>query len=146
MKFLYSNETISDKELKIAIPSMIIGVGVLSLPSGIASVTVGSDGWIALLIAGILQMGVIWLMAKVASSFPKQSFLSYSAKLVSKPVAVVFTFTFAVYYICVTAYDIRMLGHISEQYLFKKTPVEVVMLAFLLVVVYAVSGSRVGIF
>lgn len=146
MKFFYNNDSISEKELKIAIPSMIIGVGVLSLPSGIASVTIGSDGWISILIAGLLQIVVVWMIAKVASRFPGQGFLAYTSKLISKPVAVIFTFIFAVFFICVTAYDIRMLGHTSEQYLFKNTPVEVVMLAFLLVVVYAVSGSRAGLF
>lgn len=146
MMSFYNNDTISAKELKIAIPSMIIGVGILSLPSGIASVTVGSDGWLSLLLAGLLQLGAIWLIAKVASNYPKQNFLTYTSKLLSKPVGIICTFLYAVIFTCVTAYDIRMLGHISEQYLFKNTPVEAVMLAFLLVVVYAVAGSRAGIF
>lgn len=146
MKFTtYSDEVITDKQIRIAVPSMIIGVGVLSLPGGIASATMGADGWVSLVIAGVSQMFIIYIMAKVASSFPKQSFLAFTSKLVSKPVAVILTLLFAIFYTGVAAYDLRMLGHTSEQYLFNHTPVEIVTLTFLLVVIYAVSGSRAGI-
>ncbi|MGO4274149.1 endospore germination permease [Paenibacillus sp. TAF58] len=43
------------------------------------------------------------------------------------------------------AYEVRAIANISKQYLFEHTPVEAISLTFLLVVVYAVSGSRVGI-
>ena len=147
MKFhTYSDEMITYKQIRIAVPSMIIGVGVLSLPRGIASATLGADGWIPLVITGAMQMIIIYLMAKLASNFPKQTFLSYASKLVSKPVATILTLLFALFFIGVAAYDIRMLGHTSEQYLFTNTPVEVVTLTFLLVVIYAVAGSRAAIF
>lgn len=144
--FKYGDEKISVKEMMIAIPSMVIGVGILSLPRVIAVDTVGSDGWIALAIAGIVSIIMVWLMAKLAASFPHQPFISYASLIVSKPVAKVLTLTFAVIFIGVAAYDIRVLGHTSQQYLFDHTPVEVVSLSFLLVVVYAVAGSRAGLF
>ncbi|WP_010097131.1 GerAB/ArcD/ProY family transporter [Ornithinibacillus scapharcae] len=144
--FKNGDEKISVNELMIAIPSMVIGVGILSLPRVIAVETIGSDGWIALAIAGIATVLMVWLMAKLAASFPHQPFFSYASLIVSKPVAKVMTFIFAILFIGVAAYDIRVLGHTSQQYLFDHTPVEVVSLSFLLVVVYAVAGSRAGLF
>ncbi|WP_026908021.1 GerAB/ArcD/ProY family transporter [Paucisalibacillus globulus] len=147
MKFFeYGNEKIGGKEILIAIPSMLIGVGVLSLPRNISSNMIGSDGWIVLLLTGVISMLMVWLMARLAASFPNQHFLSYASIIVSKPIAIVLTFLFAISFITFAAYDIRVLGHISQQYLFDHTPVEIVTVSFLLVVVYAVAGSRAALF
>ncbi|WP_047984598.1 GerAB/ArcD/ProY family transporter [Ornithinibacillus californiensis] len=142
----YGDEKISEKEILIAIPSMVIGVGILSLPRRIADETIGSDGWIALVIAGAVCVLMIWLMAKLAARFPHQSFISYASIIVSKPIAKIITFLFAVLFISIAAFHIRVLGDTSQQYLFNQTPVEVVTLSFLLVVVYAVSGARAALF
>ncbi|MTW87126.1 endospore germination permease [Virgibacillus dakarensis] len=144
--FEYGNEKISHREILVAIPSMVIGVGVLAQPRDLAAVTVGSDGWIPIAISGVIIIFITWLMATLATKFPKQSFLSYSSKIVTKPVAFVMTFIFIAIAIAVTALEVREISDIAKQYLFDRTPVEIISLSFLLVVVYAVSGSRAGIF
>ncbi|MGY0694613.1 GerAB/ArcD/ProY family transporter [Virgibacillus sp. FSP13] len=144
--FEYGDEKISHREILIAIPSMVIGVGILSLPKEIAAVTMGVDGWIPLVAGGIFITFITWMMAKLAAGFPNQSFLSYASKIVTKPIAIVFTFIFAMIGLMLAAYEVREISDIAKQYLFDRTPVEVVALTFLLVVVYAVSGSRAGIF
>ncbi|WP_040983954.1 GerAB/ArcD/ProY family transporter [Oceanobacillus jeddahense] len=145
-RFKYADERISEKEIMIAIPSIVIGVGILSMPKQLASVTVAADGWVPLLVVGIFAIFITWAIAKFASGFHKQTFLTYASKIVTKPVAIVLTCIFAVLSIFITAYQIRKISNISQQYLFDRTPIEVIALTFLLVVVYAVSGSRVGLF
>lgn len=72
--------------------------------------------------------------------------LSYASYLLSKPVAVIITFIFSIQFFLITAFNVRELSALSHLYLFDHTPQEVVSLTFLLVVVYAVSGSRAAIF
>ncbi|ASN06426.1 GerAB/ArcD/ProY family transporter [Virgibacillus necropolis] len=144
--FEYGDEKISDREIMIAVPSYVIGVGILSLPRGLAVATTSSDGWIALLAGGIISVIIMWLLAKFVIGFPNQSLFTYSSTILSKPVAVVISLLFAVIFINVTAFEVRKIADISKQYLFDQTPVEVIALSFLLIVVYAVSGSRVGLF
>lgn len=144
--FKYSDEYISNNELMIAIPSIMIGVSVLSLPSEIASVTLYSDGWVSLLLSGIFFTIIIIIASKLAKLFPDQSFLSYTTYLVSRPVAIVLTFINVCIGLLISALSVRSVAFISQQYLFEKTPMEVLALIFLLVVIYAVSGSRAGIF
>ncbi|WP_080875229.1 GerAB/ArcD/ProY family transporter [Oceanobacillus timonensis] len=145
-RFKYADERISEKEIMIAIPSIVIGVGILSMPKELASVTVGSDGWIPLLIVGLFATLITWAIAKFASGFQGQTFLTYASNIVTKPVAIILTSMFAVLSIFITAYQIRKISNISQQYLFDQTPIEVIAVTFLLVVVYAVSGSRVALF
>lgn len=144
--FKYSDEKISDRELMIAIPSVIIGVGVLSLPREIANVTLFSDGWISILIAGIFITFITILGMKVAELFPGKSFLSYTSHLVTKPIALLFLLIVIVISLFFCAYSTRYIAYIAQQYLFEHTPMEVIALSFILVVVYAVSGSRAGLF
>ncbi|MEN1969514.1 endospore germination permease [Lentibacillus sp. N15] len=144
--FEYGDEKISHREILIAISSILIDVGILSLPRDLAGDTVGADGWISIAISGSIIIFIAWLMARLATSFPRQSFVSYSSKLVSKPIAIIVTFIFIAISLGLAALEVREISDIAKQYLFDRTPVEALSLAFLLVVVYAVSGSRAGIF
>ncbi|GAB2565519.1 endospore germination permease [Gracilibacillus alcaliphilus] len=145
-RFKYADERISEKDILVAIPSSVIGVGILSLPREVASVTKFADGWVPLLIGGCIVIFMTWAIAKFASGFRHQTFLTYASKIVTKPVAIVLTILFAASSIVITAYQVRKISNIAQQYLFDQTPIEIVALTFLLVVVYAVSGSRAGLF
>lgn len=144
--FEYADEKISDKELMIAVPSYVIGVGVLSLPRDLAVVTTSSDGWIALLVGGIFAVIIMWLLAKLVIGFPNQSFFTFASTILSKPAAIIISLVFAVIWINAAAYEVRRIADVSSKYLFNRTPVEVIALCFLLVIVYAVSCSRAGLF
>ncbi|MBR3121113.1 endospore germination permease [Oceanobacillus sp. FSL K6-0127] len=144
--FKYADEKIGEKEIMIAVPSMVIGVGILSLPKDLASATVASDGWIPLIIGGFIAILMTWLVAKFASGFVNQTFLTYASSITTRPVAIVLTFLFAILFLLITAFQVRQIADISKQYLFDRTPLEIISLAFLLVVMYAVSGSRAGLF
>jgi len=145
-RFEYADEFISEREIMVVVPSIVIGVGILSYPKYLASVTEGADGWISILIGGIIAIAMTWTVAKMASSFPNEPFLSYASRIVTKPVAVVLTFVFVIFSLQIATFQIRQIADISKQYIFSHTPVEVIALTFLLIVIYAVSGSRVGLF
>ncbi|GAA0430306.1 spore germination protein GerLB [Lentibacillus halophilus] len=144
--FEYADDQISDKEIMIATPSVVIGVSVLSLPRTLTSPTNGMDGVIALGVAGLFVIALTWLVAKLAVQFPHENFYSYASSLIPKPAASMFTMLFAVYGLLTTAYETRVIADVAEQYLFTRTPFGVIALTFLLVVIYAVSGSRAGLF
>lgn len=145
-KFEYADKHITDKQILVAIPSFVISTGILSLPQSLASDSLGSDGWISLLIGGLFAVSLTWAIAKLTSSFPNQSFLSFASLIVTKPVAIVLTFLFSIISLNVTAMQIREIADISKHYLLRETPVEVISLTFFLLIIYAVSSSRIGIF
>lgn len=144
--FKYSDEQLSQREFMFAFPSVLIGVAILSLPSDVAKVTSFSDGWVSIFLAGIIFTLLTILGLKLAALFPGKSFLTYTSFLISRPVAITISIILILLAIFTTAYSLRSVSFISQQYLFDQTPMEVLALAFLLVVIYAVSGSRAGIF
>ena len=144
-RFNYADEKISGIELMIAIPSVLIGVGILTLPKSLAQDTIAGDGWIFIVAGGILTMLIAWCIAKIATLFPGKPFVEFTSMVATKPVAIVLTLVFTVTGLLVSSYQVRSIADIAQKYLFDRTPPEIIALTFLLVVVYAVSGTRVGI-
>ncbi|NQX65337.1 endospore germination permease [Paenibacillus alba] len=143
--FEYGDREIGFLDMVITISSMIIGVGVIMLPRDLAKTVQSSDGWVSIFFAGIIAAGFAWLLAYIATHFSKQGYFAYATAAVTKPLAIVAVFSLSAYFLCFAAYEVRAIANISKQYLFENTPVEVISLAFLLVVVYGVSGARVGL-
>ncbi|MDF2959746.1 MAG: spore germination protein [Paenibacillus sp.] len=128
-----------------SIASMILGMGVLTLPRNIANSTRFFDGWISIALAGTASLVMVWILSSLTSSFPKRTFFEYVSLITSKPVGYVMTGLFSSSYLLFTAYEIRSLAEVAKQYLFNKTPIEFIALFFWLVIIYAVAGSRVGL-
>src|SRR5690625_2588703 len=141
----YGDDLIDETEFLFAIPSVILGVSFLTLPHNIAAATLYSDGWVVILLSGISFSILALLGVQVASQFPKKSFYEYSTTLLTKPIALLVTICFIILNIFISSDIVGSVSFISQRYLFDKTPMEVLGLIFLLVVVYAVSGSRVGL-
>jgi len=143
--FEYGDGEIGSREILYSVSSVVIGVGIFTLPRTVGSATMGSDGWVSILLGGLVALLFAWIVAKLASRFPRQTFLEYTASLVSRPMAIVLTLMLAIHLMQFTAYEMRVVANISKIYLFDRTPVEVIGLLFLLVVVYAVANSSVGL-
>lgn len=137
---------ISDRDLMIAVTSNILGILTLSFPRIISQDTNAADGWLSILLGGGVACLIAWLLSKIASSFPNQSFFAFTSYLLSKPVAIIIITLFLIQFIAIASFNVREITVLAHQYLFDKTPMEVISLTFLLVTVYAVSGSRAGIF
>ncbi|GIQ68149.1 spore gernimation protein [Xylanibacillus composti] len=142
----YSDELVSEREYMVAIPAFTIGVSILSLPRILATHTYAFDGWMPLLSAGLFFMACGWLAARLVQKFPGMTFHEYGSRLVTRPISAVLTFVMGVTFASLVAYEVRVLSMISKLYLFDRTPIEAIALVFLLVVIYAVAGSRAALF
>lgn len=139
------HEFIEEKDIMFAVASNIISITILFLPRYLTTQTVSADGWIAILFGGLIAIFLGWSLAKIAMSFPNQSFLSFASYLVSRPIAILLCVAFIMQFIIISSFQMREIATLSHEYLFDRTPLEVVCLAFILVVIYAVSGSRAAI-
>ncbi|QHW29738.1 endospore germination permease [Paenibacillus rhizovicinus] len=143
--FEYGNDRIDTLEMAASITSIIVGVGILTLPRLIAETTQSSDGWISIAVAGFILIGLGWVLAKYCGLLHVKGFYAFNAKLITAPAAALVTIAISIYFMLYAAYEVRAIANISKQYLFERTPVEYIALAFLLVVAYGVAGSREGI-
>lgn len=144
--FEYSDEDISLMQYLIAIPSISIGIVILIFQTELARITVALDGLLLIFIGGLGAVFFIWLVAKFAAGFEKRTFFDYTSSILTKPAAIVICFVFSLLYIGIAAFEIRKLTDITRHYLLDETPVEALSLSFLFIVIYAVAGSRAGLF
>ena len=114
----------------------------LSMPRDIANQTLFSDGWIILLLGGLICAVLGWFVTRVAILFPKQNFVQYTSAHLTKPVAYTISCILVLTFVALTAYESRMISVISQTYLFSDTPIQLLSFFFLLVVIYGIAGSR----
>jgi spore germination protein len=143
--FEYGDQEIGQSEIVVTVASVIIGYGVLAMPRDLAKATSEADGLISIFAAGLITLFAAWMAAKLSARFPQHSFFEYTSKIATKPVAYCLSALVALYSILFASYEMRGVANIAKQYLFDRTPIEVIALYFLLVVIYGVSGSRVAI-
>ncbi|SFE71545.1 spore germination protein [Paenibacillus catalpae] len=141
----YGEKPLSSLEMSMTIASMLIGVGILTLPRAVATYTQSFDGWMSILLAGCIALIAGLLVSKVAIRAGNKTFLDYSVSLVGRPVTYLIAALQFSYFLGFCSFETRAIANISKQYLFDRTPVEYISLAFILVVVYGVSGSRSGL-
>ncbi|GGH88893.1 spore germination protein [Pullulanibacillus pueri] len=143
--FEYGDWEVGTKEITFSVCSMVIGVGLLSMPRDVNLVTYVADGWISILLGGIFAIIFTYVCAKLAARFPRQTFYEYVASITAKPIAFMLSLLLVCHFLLICLYEVRVISDIAKLYIFIKTPVEVISLVFLMVVVYAVRGSSVGI-
>jgi spore germination protein len=142
--FEIGNEEIKEQEILYIFASYTIGVGTLSIPRVLAKITNFFDGSISFIMGGIIALIFTWVSAKLASRFPNQPFFMYVSSICSKPVAIVISIWFIIYFILLIAYETRFVSIITKQYLLPRTPEEIIALLFLYVLVYCALGTRIG--
>ncbi len=129
-----SNKRITSAELMFLVMSIIMGIGILSMPNIIAKSTLFSDGWISLIIAGFFSCTAAWICSTLASRYPNQTFYAYSSELVSKPISFLLTCIALIVFIGMAAYELKAIAIIINMYLLPSVPLEILIFSFLLCV------------
>ncbi|MBU8905272.1 GerAB/ArcD/ProY family transporter [Desertibacillus haloalkaliphilus] len=133
-------------EVSILLIAMITSIGILTLPKTLATEMNNPDGWISILISGMIMMFLLHLYVKLQRNFPGENLLQFLKKstfgfFIAKTIAVMFIVNF----IGVVAFDVRLLAIVLKMYLLDQTPSEIIIAVMLLTSTYAVSKGLQGI-
>lgn len=126
---------ISSKQIKGLVVTAIIGVGILSLPSQLANI-VGLDGWIPLVIAGLIMVAMITMIVKIFEYSPGLDIFEISRATLGPVLSTIYQMVFAAYFIILLAFVSRTLTEVIRAFLLVETPIEVIMFTFILVISY----------
>lgn len=126
---------ISSKQIKGLVVTAIIGVGVLSLPSSLSSI-VGLDGWISIVLAGIIMVGIITIIVKIFQNLPGMNLFEVSRTTLGPIFSLIFQIILLLYMVVLLAYISRTLGEVIKAFLLEETPIEFIIFVFILVTSY----------
>lgn len=126
---------ISSKQIKGLVVTAVIGVGVLSLPSTLSRI-VGLDGWIPIVLAGIIMLGIVAVISKIFQNSSGMDIFEISSTTLGPIISLVYQIIFLLYTIGLMAYISRSLGEVIKAFLLEQTPIEIIIFAFILVTSY----------
>lgn len=143
--FEYGDDKIGSREVAMTISSIMIGVGILTLPRLLAKDTGSSDGWISILAGGFIAAMCGLVICRLVSRFQGDSFHQFATRLTARPIASLLSSIYGLYFLLYLSFEVRSIARISKMYLFENTPIAFISVAFLFVILYAVSGTTAAI-
>jgi len=128
---------ISHIQLRGLIVSTIIGVGILNMQNIIA-IDMEQNGWIAIIISGLLTIPSILMINKIFDMYPGKDFFEVG-KAIYGPVFILIKIIAFVYYLLVLAYVSRTLAELVKIFILRNTPLQIILITFLLSCTYLAS-------
>jgi len=136
------NRPITTKQAMAVIISTILGIGILSYPRYMAEA--GDSGAPLVSAAGIpIAFAGCYFTASICRRFPHQNLFVFSRSLLGTVFADTFTALIFLFFAFSTGITMRQFGEVCVTVVFKKTPVEAVILLMLLVVALSVRRNIV---
>ncbi len=135
-----NNDIITSNQLFSVLITLIVGIGVLSLPRALAD-KVGPDSLFLVVIGTFIFMVLAWLTTKLIEKFPNSTIIEIGEDLMGKPIGILLGATYFLYIVLLISLEIRAFGEITKSFLLISTPIEVLMISFLLVAAYTVRSG-----
>ncbi|MEW9668333.1 GerAB/ArcD/ProY family transporter [Ammoniphilus sp. 3BR4] len=125
----------------LIVTNVIIATGIITLPRAVAEEVGTPDGWISVILGGLIALFFGWVVGKVSQRFPDQSFYQFSQVVAGNFLGKVHGMIFVVYLIISAGHQARIMGEVIRMYLLDDTPMEMIIITFMCVGVYLTVGG-----
>lgn len=129
---------ISSIQVRGLIVSTVIGVGILTLPFQLAD-SMENKGWIAIIIAGLLMIPVIYMIIKLFEQNPDKDFFQIGEDTLGVFLFTICKIIFLAYLIVILSAIVRDLGELIKAFLLPTTPLRIIIIAFIVSCSYIAS-------
>lgn len=126
---------LSGKQIRALVVSTAVGIGILALPNRIA-IANGNDGWIPIILAGLLIIPLIVIIDQIFKLYPDRDFFAIGREVLGKWIFNIYLIIFFIYFVILMSNVVRNLGELIKAFLLEITPVEVLIISFILVTSY----------
>ena len=130
-----SNNKISIRQMQILLILDIFGMGITFLPKKMVEFG-GQNGWLCVLVGTILACICGWLSNSLVEKFPNDNFVTYTSKIISKPLGIIVSLGFIVKIILSLSMELRIFSEILKQTILSNTPTYVISGSMLLIGAY----------
>ena len=138
-----AGSTITSKQLIFIIVGSQVGIRFLYLPRDVSRIA-GEDAWLAVLLAALAPIIIVFLIDRLGKLMPEMSFTQISQALFGKVLGSLLIVLFVVYAIGFESLIVRIFSEVTKIYLLPKTPLAVVLFMYVFNIVYIGSkGARV---
>ncbi|MFQ3543411.1 endospore germination permease [Halobacillus rhizosphaerae] len=135
------NETkISRRQFFFMIIQTQIGVGILSMPYDLHKVA-KQDGWMSLILGGLLLQIVLLVLWLIARSYPELNFFQIIEKAFSKWIGKFISLTFIFYFVLIAILIVLLFGRMISLWVLPSTPFWVLSILMVMICLYFLSSN-----
>lgn len=135
------NDKISSFQSFVLFVSAMIGIGIMFMPADVAK-DAQQNGWVVVLIGGIISFLVFYVIYKVTMINPEVTFIELLDNAYGKVGGIIFSSLYVAYFIIFSSFEARLIADTAKEFLFHLTPNEVLIITFLFTCAYI---ARYGI-
>ena len=140
MNNLKINTKFSNFQIFVLVVLMLTSPTVFSLNRLVAE-TAGADGWISIIISGLIISLESLIIIKLCSKFPRENIFSFSKKIVGTALGTIINIFYMIYNFLLLSVIFRLYIEILFNSVFRKTPKLLVIIMFLIIALYACAKS-----
>ena len=134
-------DKITTPQTVVIISNFILGIGILTLPRTVTEKVKTPDGWITIILGGIIAILVAFIMVKLAGRFPGKSIFQFSKDITGKWIGAIISLCIILYYIVLASFELRAMSETTRLFLLQGTPNWAIILPFIWVGLYLITGG-----
>ncbi len=136
MQGLEQRPAISPIQLVMFEFGVIVGVGFLFMPRG-AIEKAREDAWVTVILAGICALVSLWMINRIARTFPNDTVIEYNCKIFGNFIGNMLNITLGLYYLFFSITGIRIMAEVVRAEMLPFTPIGAIIAAMMLVIIYS---------
>ncbi|PGM55033.1 GerAB/ArcD/ProY family transporter [Bacillus sp. AFS053548] len=134
-------DQISTNQTVMLIVNFIFGAGILILPRSVTDKVKTPDGWISVIISGLIITLLVFLLVMLCKQYPNETYFQFNQKIIGKWLGISLSIIIIVYYLCLSALEVRMMAETTRLFLLQGTPTWAILIPFLWIGLYLVLGG-----
>ncbi|PFH83111.1 GerAB/ArcD/ProY family transporter [Bacillus sp. AFS088145] len=134
-------DQISTNQTVMLIVNFIFGAGVLILPRSVTDKVKTPDGWISVIISGLIITLLAFLLVMLCKQYPNETYFQFIQKIIGKWLGISLSIIIIIYYICLSALEVRVMAETTRLFLLQGTPTWAILIPFLWIGLYLVLGG-----
>lgn len=132
---------IISSELAAIISCSMLGIGMLTLPRTITEKVHSSDGWIVLILNGLLIGLFICVLVAMLKKHQVTNYYTYMEEAYGRLLSKVIGLLVVLYFVGVASFEVLAMSEMVRFYLLEDTPEEIVILTLILASVHLLTGK-----
>lgn len=121
--------------------NFILGAGILILPRTITDKVKTPDGWISVIISGLIIMLLVFFLVKLCKQYPNETYFQFMQKIIGKWLGIGLGLIVILYYVVLSAFEVRAMTETTRLFLLQGTPPWAILIPFLWIGLYLVLGG-----
>ncbi|OAB42477.1 spore germination protein [Paenibacillus glacialis] len=139
--FARTDDKITTTQTAVIVSSYMLGTGVLTLPRTLTESVKTPDGWISIIVGGLIMMLAGICIVKLCQQFPGKTIYQFGKEIVGNWIGSCLIMIMIIYFVTTSALQIRVMTEVTMLYLLESAPQWAIIMSFMWIGLYLITGG-----